>query len=107
MEKEPSADEVKDEQSVYDFKKLLDCSKVIDEIFHRRQMKVNAQRKAEEEKKKQEEKDNKEIAEANQTLKDTLACRTSTSKMTLNQQLSIDPNGILQDDMSHGPDQKK
>lgn len=32
------------DQGVYDARKLFSCSKIIDEIFHKRQMKVDAER---------------------------------------------------------------
>lgn len=66
-------------------KHLLESStSVIDQIFKKREIKVEAARKKEEEKKNAEEKEFEEVIDANKGLKDSLRGKGSMqSKMTL------------------------
>ena len=74
---------------------------IIDEIFHKRAQKLERERKAEEEKKAREDAEHQEVLDANKSLKDSLAGRSAGSKITLMQQMSVDPTGMLmQDDKS-------
>ena len=70
--------DVKNEkQGTKDFKKLLNCSKIIDEIFHERQDKIDAERRAEEERRRKEQAERDEIEKENAGLRDSLAGRIS------------------------------
>ena len=53
----------------------MESSSIINEIFHKRTQKVEAERKAEEEKKAREEAEYEEVMQANKSLKESLAGR--------------------------------
>lgn len=72
------------EKAKRDLKHLLESSSVIDQIFAKRQRKIEKKRRQEEERKQKEDEEYKEVLEANASLKDSLRGKGSTqSKMTL------------------------
>ena len=84
LEKTKSVDPPFLQKTTKDFKHLIESSKIIDQIFHQRTLKVQAEKKAEEEKKAKEEAELKEVLDANKSLKDSMHGRTSQGVLSDN-----------------------
>ena len=70
-----------EQKTTRDLKHLLESSSLINKIFHDRQVKKDAEKKAAEELKAKEDAEYKEVIDANKSLKDSLAGKNSSNTL--------------------------